>query len=140
MARGRWLYVSEPYRYGLYNARRGFIPFPSEITVVQPCEDGVYVCADKTYWLPGDPLATTPVVLLPYGALLGSATPEGWLWLNITAAALCIKARLTTSRGYTLVCVSVPWNSSSEAIRRCCASRNSTINTSCCRPPNTSLK
>lgn len=74
VARGRWLYVSEPYRYGLYNARRGFMPFPGEITVVQPCEDGVYVCADKTYWLPGDPLATTPVVLLPYGALAGSAT------------------------------------------------------------------
>lgn len=74
VARGRWLYVSEPYRYGLHDAGRGFIPFPADISVVQPCEDGVYVCADKTYWLPGDPLATAPVVLLPYGALPGSAT------------------------------------------------------------------
>lgn len=74
VARGRWLYVSEPYRYGLHNPRRGFMPFPADISVVQPCEDGVYVCADKTYWLPGDVMATTPVVLLPYGALPGSAT------------------------------------------------------------------
>ena len=73
VARGRWLYVSEPYRYGLHNPRRGFMPFPADISVVQPCEDGVYVCADKTYWLPGDVMATTPVVLLPYGALPGSA-------------------------------------------------------------------
>jgi len=74
VARGKWLYISEPYRYGLFDAGRGFIPFPADISVVQPCEDGIYVCADKTYWLPGDPLATTPVVLLPYGALPGSAT------------------------------------------------------------------
>lgn len=73
VASGRWLYVSEAYRYGLFNVGRGFIPFPEPISLVQPMDDGVYVCADKTYWLPGDPLATTPVVLLPYGALPGSA-------------------------------------------------------------------
>lgn len=73
VASGRWLYISEAYRYGLFNVGRGFVPFPSDISIVQPCEDGIYVCADKTYWLPGDPLATTPVVLLPYGALPGSA-------------------------------------------------------------------
>lgn len=73
VASGQWLYISEPYRYGLHNARRGFIPFPAPISIVQPCEDGVYVCADKTYWIPGDPLATQPQVVLPYGALPGSA-------------------------------------------------------------------
>lgn len=73
VARGRWLHISEPYRYGLHDARRGFIPFPAAISVVQPCEDGVYVCADKTYWVPGDPLNTMPRVVLPYGALPGSA-------------------------------------------------------------------
>ena len=72
VARGKFLYISEPYRYGLYNPRRGFIPLPAEISIVQPCEDGVYVCADKTYWIPGDPLNTAPIVVLPYGALPGS--------------------------------------------------------------------
>ena len=38
--------------------------------------------------------------------------------------------RLTTSRGYTLVCVSVPRNISSGAMTRFCASRNSTMKTS----------
>ena len=73
VARGNWLYVSQPYRYGLYDTTSGAIPFPKPVSIVQPCEDGVYVCADKTYWIPGDPLATTPVVLLPHGALPGSS-------------------------------------------------------------------
>lgn len=73
VARGPWLHISEAYRYGLYNAGRGFIPFPAPISVVQPCEDGVYICADKTYWLPGDPLTSSPTVVLPYGALPGSS-------------------------------------------------------------------
>lgn len=73
VARGKFLYLSEPYRYGLMNAGRGFIPFPKEITVIQPCEDGLYVCADKTYWIPGDPLSANPVVVQPFGALPGSA-------------------------------------------------------------------
>ena len=71
--RGTLLYLSEPYRYGLLNVGRAFIPFPAEISLVQPCEDGLYVCADKTYWIPGDPLASAPTVVLPYGALRGSA-------------------------------------------------------------------
>src|SRR6267378_2861207 len=36
-------------------------------------------------------------------ARLGSATPEGWLCANKTAAAFCANAAFTTSRGYTLV-------------------------------------
>lgn len=71
--RGTLLYLSEPYRYGLLNMGRAFIPFPAEISLVQPCEDGLYVCADKTYWIAGDPLASAPTVVLPYGALRGSA-------------------------------------------------------------------
>lgn len=27
VARGSWLYISEAYRYGLFNLGRGFIPF-----------------------------------------------------------------------------------------------------------------
>lgn len=72
VARGPYVYVSESYRYGIVNASRAYLPFPAEVTVVQPCEDGVYVCADRTYWIPGDPLDTAPTVVLPFGALRGS--------------------------------------------------------------------
>lgn len=73
VACGRFLHISEPYRYGLTDPGRGFIPFPDDISLVQPCEDGLYVCADRTYWLPGDPLNTAPTVVLPFGGLPGSA-------------------------------------------------------------------
>ena len=38
----------------------------------------------------------------------GLGDADGWLCARITAAAFSDSARLTTSRGYTLVCVSVP--------------------------------
>lgn len=54
VASGNFLYISEPYRYSSHKPHRGFIPFPEPITIVAPCEDGVFVVADKTYWLGGD--------------------------------------------------------------------------------------
>lgn len=71
-AAGAVLWLSEPYQYGLMNPARNWLPFPAPITVVEPCEDGVFVCADATYWLPGDLLDTSPVKVLPYGGLDGS--------------------------------------------------------------------
>jgi hypothetical protein len=67
-------------------------------------------------------------------ARLGCTLPLGWLCASTTAAAWWCRARSTTSRGYTLVCVSVPRNSSSSASRRFWLSRNSTANTSCPAP------
>jgi hypothetical protein len=77
VARGPYLFLSEPYRPGVLNASRGFLSFPAEISVVQPLDDGLYVCADRTYWIPGDPLDTVPTVVLPFGALRGSSTVDG---------------------------------------------------------------
>ena len=38
---------------------------------------------------------------------------EGWLWARITAAALCFRASLTTSRGWTVAPSMVPRKRSS---------------------------
>lgn len=72
VAAGAVLWLSEPYQYGLMNPARNWLPFPAPITVVEPCEDGVYVCADATYWIPGDLLDTSPAKVLPFGGLDGS--------------------------------------------------------------------
>lgn len=74
-ASGNMLSISEPYRYGLRNPSRGFIPFPSAISLVIPCDGGVYVCADQTYWLAGGLLDTkiAESVRMPFGGLRGSA-------------------------------------------------------------------
>lgn len=74
VASGSALVFSEPFMPGLRNPSRGYIPFPAPITVVEPCDGGVYVCADRTYWLAGPLLDTQPVVVLEYSGLLGSGS------------------------------------------------------------------
>jgi len=72
------LFVSVPYASGIYQPSRGYVPFPSKITVVQPVEGGVYVCSDKTYWLPTFFGEAGPLVRLPFGGTLGTGvySPE----------------------------------------------------------------
>lgn len=67
------LYHSEPYAPALHNPMRGYTPFPARITVVEPCKNGVYVVADKTYWLAGEDIEKAEVIeALPYGAVEGT--------------------------------------------------------------------
>src|SRR5438270_128249 len=59
---------------------------------------------------------------------------------EIVKAALAANAAFTISRGYTLVCVRVPRNGSSNEMTRCCASSQMQTNTSCERPPSASRR
>lgn len=43
VARGRTLYISPAYRYGLYSPRDGFVQFPHRIWMVQPVQGGIWV-------------------------------------------------------------------------------------------------
>lgn len=75
VAAGNMLMYSEPFAPGLHNPARGYIPFPGQITIVEPVQGGVYVCADRTYLLAGDNIESAEVVeKLPYGAVPGTAT------------------------------------------------------------------
>lgn len=71
VASGRTLVFSEPYRYGLTNPAESYITFSAPITVVAPTQNGLYVCAEETYWLPSLPPADISTVL-PFGALAHS--------------------------------------------------------------------
>jgi hypothetical protein len=53
VARDNVLWFSEAFRYGLHNPDKDFFQFPSRITIVQAVDDGIFVVADKTYFLPG---------------------------------------------------------------------------------------
>lgn len=83
VARGNVLVYSEPYRYGLYNPAQSFIPLPAPITIMEPCVGGVYVCADKAYWLAGDLTNTQANPVLPYGGVLGTGAR------NLDATQVC---------------------------------------------------
>ena len=48
------LWFSEPYAYNSFDLARGGIPFDSNITMICPVIDGIYVCtSDKVYFLNG---------------------------------------------------------------------------------------
>lgn len=83
---GNLLMRSEPYYYGVFDAAKGYIPFPAPITIVQPAVGGVYVVADQTYWLAGDLDNTSAPPILPYGAVAGTGgydeTTNTVFWLS----------------------------------------------------------
>jgi len=69
------LYYSEPYNLGLNDKVGGYVPFPKPITIVQPCgNSGVFVVADKTYWIAA--LGSEEAVAvhgIEYGAVPGTS-------------------------------------------------------------------
>ncbi len=72
VARDNLLIASVPYRHGVYDPARAYVPFPARITVVEPVLNGVFVCADKTYWLGSVFGDASLQEKLPFGGLFGS--------------------------------------------------------------------
>lgn len=62
-ANSTYLYWSDAYNFGLYDALKNLIPFPASITIVAPCVNGLYVVADQTYWLFG--IGTEAMEIVP---------------------------------------------------------------------------
>lgn len=77
VAEGSVLWFSRPWRYGLTNPVADFIPFTERITVLAEVSGGLFICADKTYFLAqvGGELRAP----LPYGGVEGTAgrMPDG---------------------------------------------------------------
>ena len=66
---GNTLHVGIPYRPGYVDPINYGVPFPAQISVAVDAQTGIYVAADKTYWLPNE----GPIVdVLPYGAVPGT--------------------------------------------------------------------
>lgn len=79
VASSSMLFISEPYLTALYNPLRGYIPLPARITMVRPCDGGVFIGLDPTsehaatYFLAGaDPTDAALQTALPYGVVEGT--------------------------------------------------------------------
>jgi hypothetical protein len=73
VAQDNVLWYSEPLRYGLCRLSANFIQFPERITIGQAVLDGIYIVADKGYFLAGtDPKQMQQVVVSPYRAVEGT--------------------------------------------------------------------
>lgn len=71
---GNNVYEGIPFRPGYYLPSEGRIPMPAEVSNVVPAENGVYIVADKTYWLSGPVMTKAETVkdVLPYGGSKGT--------------------------------------------------------------------
>lgn len=76
VARGAVVFTSQPYAYGIYDPAEDFMQFPAEVTLLEPVGAGLFIVADKTYFLPNEPGAAIAEVL-PYGAPRGAAVQRG---------------------------------------------------------------
>lgn len=72
--KGKDLFYSLPYRPGYYLPVENRIPFPEDIGIAVSNQGGVYVTADKTYFIAGQDLGAAELVrdVLPYGAVPGT--------------------------------------------------------------------
>lgn len=81
------VYEGLPFRPGYYIPSEGGVRFPSAVSNCVPAQNGIYVVADKTYWIPGTRITTAEGIIqdvLPYGGVYGTefAAPHksqyGW--------------------------------------------------------------
>lgn len=79
VASGSTLFISHPYAPALHHPIQGRVDLPSRITVMEPCGGGVFIAADKTYFLTnmGAVEGRLPDVL-PYGAIEGTGMRSPW--------------------------------------------------------------
>lgn len=79
-SRGRFILHTKPMHYHLHNPESDYLQFPSQITLIAAVRDGVYVCADKTYFIAnfGSPEMMQRTVA-EFGAVAGTAVklPNG---------------------------------------------------------------
>lgn len=74
-ANGKYIFYSEPLRYGLCYMSRNFFQFSSDVTIMLSVTEGLHVCADKTYFISAPETAeVSQVMTLPYGAFKGTGT------------------------------------------------------------------
>lgn len=69
---GNTLVASNPYHYGVCAPAESYFPMPADITVLEPTDNGLYIVADKSYWV-GDPFTDKLQEVLPYGAIPGTS-------------------------------------------------------------------
>lgn len=69
---GNNVYEGLPFRPGYYLPAEGRIPFPDVVSNCVPAQNGIYIVADKTYWIPGTRITTADDIIqdvLPYGGV-----------------------------------------------------------------------
>lgn len=67
------VWYTEPYAYGSVRKASNFIQFTGDVTVMEPVDGGIWVVADKTYFLRGAGPGFSVETPLEYGAVFGTS-------------------------------------------------------------------
>lgn len=73
VANGPVLWYSDVYQPATYQPTANFAQFPQPITVMEPCDAGMFIVADKTYWLTGDIATSELKTVSPTRGVLGTS-------------------------------------------------------------------
>lgn len=107
---GRYLFFTEPLYPHLTDSVRGFLQYPADISVIAPVDGGLYVVADKTYFVQGvETSAPTQSVRLEVGAVAGTEcilpggeaywmTPHGPVLADASGAKLVTRDSFSPQR------------------------------------------
>lgn len=70
---GRYVYFSDPFAYSWFRTHKNYWRFAQDVTICGAVADGIYVVADKTYFMAYDtPLEARIVEKAEYGAIKGT--------------------------------------------------------------------
>lgn len=72
VANGKYLYRSEPLMPHLFKLRENYFEFAGDISIIAAVENGIYVAADETFFIPTTENVPERRTLLPYGAVPGT--------------------------------------------------------------------
>jgi len=84
IADGKYLYFTMPHAYGLCKSYKDFFRFSQDIDMVGAVEDGLYVSADKIYFIPFTKVAEAqPILKAPYKAIKGTMARSNSSVMNL---------------------------------------------------------
>lgn len=87
IADGPTVWFTEALDFDHCDPRRNFYRFPADVTLLAGAKDGLYVCADRTYFVAAAGTAeASPRAVLGFGAVAGTRAQiprsEDWMWFT----------------------------------------------------------
>lgn len=95
-----YIYYSEPYRYHLFDLEKNYIYISDKIVDILPVEDGIWVLADKIYYLSGGAVENFSLNTKEYAKMVsGTAAMFSGSFLHLENTPIGFKWLITTDLG-----------------------------------------
>ena len=100
IAKDNIVWFSQPFEYDYFSLRESYFYFPEKITAICPTPDGLWISADRLYYVSGkDPTSARLTEKEPFKVVEGSAVKFSGAYIFIDNTPLGYKWLCTTDRG-----------------------------------------